>query len=143
MRTATPRVPPVGSRRPPLGGRVSPAGRLRLSGFWGGHQYYERIDKTSNPNSNDESDKFCFQEGCFFGHDVADFGFLDLVRLGVLLPNDSNVSTSLSPTASASDANSTVQVTINGHIYFHRYNHDNYGENNDDCSGFPVYDADR
>ena len=110
----------------------------------GGHQYYERIDKTSNPNANDTSDKLCFQEGCFFGHDVADFGFLDLVRLGVLLPNDSNVSTSLSPTASASDSNSTVQVTMpSGDIYFHRYNHDNYGESNSDCSGFPANGANR
>ena len=61
-----------------------------------------------------------------------DFGFLDLVRLGERLPNDSNVSTSLSPTASASDNNSTVEVTMpNGDIYFHRYNHDDYGESNE------------
>ena len=45
---------------------------------------------------------------------------------------------SLSPTASASDGNSKVEVTISGNIYFHRYNHDNYGESNSDCSGFPV-----
>ena len=44
------------------------------SGFWGGHQYYERIDKTSNPN--DTSDPLCLQEGCFFGRDMPDFGFL-------------------------------------------------------------------
>jgi glucoamylase len=113
------------------------------SGFWGGHQYYERIDKTSNPNANDTSDQLCFQEGCFFGHDVPDFGFLDLVRLGVRLPNDSNVSMSLSPTASASDNNSKVEVTINGDIYFHRYNHDNYGESNSDCRGFPANPANR
>ena len=69
---------------------------------------------------------------------MADFGFLDLVRLGVRLPDDSNVSMSLSPTASASDGNSKVEVTISGNIYFHRYNHDNYGESNSDCSGFPV-----
>lgn len=104
------------------------------SGFFGGHQYYERIEKTSNPN---DSDQICFDEGCFFARDVADFGFLDLVRLGERLPNDSNVSTSLSPTASASDGNSTVQVTMpSGGIYFHRYNHDNYGESNSDCSGW-------
>jgi glucoamylase len=112
------------------------------SGFWGGHQYYERIDKTSNPN--DTSDQLCFQEGCFYAHDVVDFGFLDLVRLGERLPNDSQVSMSLSPTASASDGNSTVQVTMpNGDIYFHRYNHDNYGESNTDCSGWPANGANR
>ena len=106
------------------------------SGFWGGHQYYERIDKASNPN---DGETLCFIEGAFAAHDVTDFGFLDLVRLGERLPNDSNVSTSLSPSASASDGNSTVQVTMpSGDIYFHRYNHDNYGESNDDCSGFPA-----
>jgi len=112
------------------------------SGFWDGHQYYERIDKTSNPN--DTNDQLCFQEGCFYAHDVVDSGFLDLVRLGELLPNDSNVSTSLSPSASASDGNSTMQVTIpKGNIYFHRYNHDNYGESNSDCGGFPANGANR
>jgi glucoamylase len=104
------------------------------SGFWGGHQYYERIDKTSNPN---DSETLHFQEGDFFAHDIADFGFLDLVRLGERPPNDSNVSTSLLPTASASDGDSAVQVTRpNGDIYFRRYNHDNYGERNTDCKGF-------
>jgi glucoamylase len=103
------------------------------SGFWGGHQYYERIDKTSNPN---DSETLHFQEGDFLAHDVADFGFLDLVRLGERPPNESNVSTSLSPTASASDGDSTVQVTPSGDIYFRRYNHDNYGERNTDCKGF-------
>jgi glucoamylase len=111
------------------------------SGYWGGHQYYERIDKTSNPN--DTSDQLCFQEGCFYARDVVDFGFLDLVRLGERLPNDSNVSISLAPSASASDSNSTVQVTTNGDIYFHRYDHDNYGESNTDCKGFPANGANR
>jgi hypothetical protein len=31
----------------------------------------------------------------------------------------------------------------NGDIYFHRYNHDNYGESNSDCGGFPVNGASR
>ena len=111
------------------------------SGYWNGHQYYERIDKTSNPN---DGEQICFDEGCFYAHDVVDFGFLDLVRLGERLPNDFNVSISLAPTASASDGNSTVQVTMpNGDIYFHRYNHDNYGESNTDCSGWPANGATR
>ena len=50
---------------------------------------------------------------------------------------------SLSPTASASDGNSTVQVTMSNDVYFHRYNHDNYGESNSDCSGFPANGANR
>lgn len=112
------------------------------SGFWGGHQYYERIDETKNPN--DANDQLCFQEGCFYAHDVVDFGFLDLVRLGVQMPTDSTVATSLAPTALAFDGNATVQMTMpNGDIYFHQYNHDNNGESNSDCSGFPASGANR
>jgi len=105
-------------------------------GYWDGHHYYERIDSGTNPNS---TDTLCFQEGCFFQHDVVDFGFLDLIRLGVRSPGDGTVMTSLGPTASAFDNNSTEQVTMpNGDVYFHRYNHDNYGESNIDCSGWPA-----
>ena len=110
-------------------------------GYWGGHQYYERIDKASNPN---DGSQLQFDEGSFYAHDVVDFGFLDLVRLGERVPSDSNVSISLSPTASASDGNSAVQVTMTtGDIYFHRYNHDNYGESNTDCKGWPANGANR
>jgi glucoamylase len=112
------------------------------NGFWGGHQYYERVDQTSSPNDN--TGCLSFQEGCFRAHDVVDFGFLELVRLGERPPNDANVVMSLSPTASASDGNSTVQVTMpNGDVYFHRYNHDNYGESNSNCSGWPAKGANR
>jgi hypothetical protein len=31
----------------------------------------------------------------------------------------------------------------NGDLYFHRYNHDNYGESNSECSGFPANGANR
>jgi hypothetical protein len=31
----------------------------------------------------------------------------------------------------------------NGDIYFHRYDHDNYGESNSDCSGWPAMGANR
>jgi glucoamylase len=104
-------------------------------GYWGGHRYFERIDTTQDPNG---SQTIHFDEGEFLAHDVADFGFLDLVRLGVAAPDDANVSSSLSSSASASDGNSPVQVTMpNGDIYFHRYNHDSYGESNGDCTGWP------
>jgi glucoamylase len=110
------------------------------SGFWGGHQYYERILENSDPNqSPNDSYQISFQEGSFYAHDIVDFGFLDLVRLGERLPTDSNVSISLSPSASASDGNSPVQVTMsNGDICFHRYDHDNYGESNTNCTGGPA-----
>ncbi|MGB2602497.1 MAG: RICIN domain-containing protein [Candidatus Sulfotelmatobacter sp.] len=121
-----------------------PGWTFTTSGFWDGHQYYERIDESATSNPNDNGDQIAFQEGSFYAHDVVDFGFLDLVRLGEVLPNDANVSTSLSPTAAGSDGNSSVQVTMpSGDIYFHRYNHDNYGESNGDCSGFPANRANR
>jgi hypothetical protein len=110
-------------------------------GYWGDHRYFERIDPTQDPNG---SASLCFQEGCFFARDVADFGFLDLVRLGVVAPDDPNVATSLLPSASAFDGNSAVQVaTPNGDVFFHRYNHDNYGESNSDCAGWPAGGANR
>jgi glucoamylase len=104
-------------------------------GYWGEHRYFERIDPAQDPNG---SQTIHFNEGDFLAHDVADFGFLDLVRLGVVTPNDPNVATSLAPSAAASDGNSMMQVTMpSGDIYFHRYNHDSYGESNGDCTGWP------
>src|ERR1700722_2251141 len=110
-------------------------------GYWGGHRYFERIDPTQDPNG---SQTIHFDEGDFLAYDVTDLGFLDLVRLGVVAPDDPNVATSLAPSAAASDGNSTVQVTMpNGDIYFHRYNHDNYGESNNDCTGWVAGGSDR
>jgi glucoamylase len=109
------------------------------SGFWGGHSYYERIDKDSNPN---DSDTICFQEGCYFQHDVVDLGFLDLVRLGVVAHGDTGIAGSVTASVAGTDGNSTMQVTLpNGDVYFHRYVHDSYGESNNDCSGFPANGA--
>jgi glucoamylase len=118
--------------------RSSLAGRTYTTdGFWGGHRYYERIDPTPDTDPNGPR-TIHFNEGDFFAHDVADFGFLDLARLGVVGLDDPNVSTSLAPSSAASDGNSTVQVTMpNGDIYFHRYNHDSYGQSNGDCTGWP------
>jgi hypothetical protein len=117
--------------------RSSLADRMyTTNGFWGGHRYFERIDPTQDPNG---SQTIHFDEGDFLAHDVVDFGFLDLVRLGVVAHDDINVATSLSSSASASDGNSSVQVTMpNGDIYFHRYNHDNYGESDSDCTGWRL-----
>jgi glucoamylase len=111
------------------------------SGYWGGHQYYERIDQDGNPN---DTDTLCFQEGCYYQHDITDFGFLDLVRLGVRPPGDAHVAASLAPTAAAFDGNAPMRVTTpSGDIYFHRYPHDNYGESNADCGGWPAGGAQR
>jgi glucoamylase len=113
-----------------------PAWTFTTVGYWGDRQYYERIDSTSNPN---DMSQIHFNEGLFYAHDIVDFGFLDLVRLGELQPADANVSDSLAPTAAAFDGNSPVQVTLQtGDVYFHRYEHDNYGESNNGCSGWPA-----
>lgn len=110
-------------------------------GFWGGGSYYERIDQDGNPN---DTHQICFQEGCYYQHDVVDLGFLELVRLGVLAPGDASVSTSLAAAVQGTDGNSTMQVTLpNGDVYFHRYVHDSYGESNDDCSGWPANENNR
>jgi glucoamylase len=109
---------------------------LTDTGFWGGHQYYERLDKGTDP---DDGGQICFDEGCFFEHDVVDFGFLDLVRLGIRSPSDPVIASSVTAAAAAFDGNATMQVTLgNGDVYFHRYPHDNYGESNANCSGWPA-----
>lgn len=122
--------------------RASLAGwTYTTSGYWGGHQYFERIDKDGNPN---DTDQICFAEGCYYEHDVVDLGFLDLIRLGVRAPGDASVATSLAATITGTDGNSTMQVTMpDGDAYFHRYVHDSYGESNTDCSGWPANGADR
>ncbi|MFI5606545.1 glycoside hydrolase family 15 protein [Amycolatopsis sp. NPDC051903] len=109
---------------------------VTTSGYWGGHTYFERLDKGTDPN---DGGQICFDEGCFYEHDVTDFGFLDLARLGVRGPADPTIAASLAPTAAAADGNSPVQVTLpNGDVYFHRYPHDNYGESTSACTGWPA-----
>ena len=127
----------AGSRQPTRGGRASPAGRSRPAAS--GAATSTTSASTRRRTRMTRATSSASKRAASSLTTCADFGFLDLVRLGVRPPNDSNVSMSLSPTASASDGNSTVQVTMpNGDIYFHRYNHDNYGESNSDCSGFPA-----
>ncbi|EOD59697.1 glycoside hydrolase family 15 protein [Amycolatopsis vancoresmycina] len=114
---------------------------VTTSGYWGGHTYYERLDRAGNPN---DGATICFDEGCFYEHDVTDFGFLDLVRLGIRPAGDTTIANSVAPTAAASDGNSAVQVTLpNGDVYFHRYPHDNYGESTANCSGWPANGSQR
>jgi glucoamylase len=111
------------------------------SGYWGNHDYYERIDTDGNPN---DTDQLCFQEGCYYQHDVVDLGFLDLVRLGVRSPDDADVANSLAAGVTGTDGNSSMQVTMpDGDVYFHRYVHDSYGESNADCSGWPANGSSR
>jgi glucoamylase len=100
------------------------------TGTFGDHHYYERIDSGFNP---DDTATRCFKAGCFWERDVVDGGFLELVRLGVRPASYPNIVNSL-PELDATTAEPNTKVTIAGHgDYWHRYNHDNYGE---DAAGF-------
>jgi glucoamylase len=116
-------------------------------GYWDNHQYFIRGEELFGINPND-GNQFCSAQklnsdgslsptDCYAEHDVTDGGFLDLVRLGVRLPNDADVAASLPATDTAYDDNSAVKVTLaNGDVYFHRYPHDHYGESSADGSGW-------
>ncbi len=117
-----------------------PAWTLTTTGTWGGQPghgvYFERLDKTASPN---DDAILHLANGDFPERDVVDLGFLELVRLGLVAPDDWRVSRSLAPTLQAFDRNAGMQVRLpNGNSYFRRYVHDHYGENNLDCSGWPV-----
>jgi glucoamylase len=99
------------------------------TGFFGDHRYYERIEHDTNPN-----DTFArgFEDGTWWERDILDGGFLDLVRLGVRAASYGPVLESL-PELDAVDRVSTP----NGDMW-HRYNHDSYGESQNDGSGWPA-----
>ena len=106
------------------------------AGYWGDHQYYERIEATTDPNDGATRG---FNDGTWFERDIADAGFLDLVRLGVRTPAYANIANSLPETDTAMDSHSAMKVTMpNGDVYWHRYNHDSYGESSDDGTGWPA-----
>ncbi|MGB8383558.1 MAG: glycoside hydrolase family 15 protein [Dermatophilaceae bacterium] len=105
------------------------------TGYWGDHQYYDRIEDISgNPNDNDTRR---FKEGSYAEHDIVDAGFLELVRLGVASPPDPHISGSLPETDAAFDGHAPMRISMpNGDVYWHRYVHDSYGESNTDGSGW-------
>jgi glucoamylase len=117
-----------------------PAWTLTTTGAWGAGPdqgvYFERIDKSASPN---DGATISLANGTFPERSVVDFGFLELVRLGLLAPDNWMVTRSLPSTAQAFDTNSAMQVRLpNDGIYFRRYVHDYYGESNADCSGWPA-----
>jgi glucoamylase len=116
-----------------------PAWTFTTTGAWGGFPdqgvYFERLDKSASPN---DGATITLANGTFPERSVVDFGFLELVRLGVLTPDDWMVTRSLLPTSQAFDTNSAMQVHLPSGIYFRRYVHDYYGESNADCSGWPA-----
>ena len=103
-------------------------------GFFGDHQYYERIDLDGNPN---DSYARPFKDGTFWEHDIVDAGFLELVRLGVKPLNDPRIAHSLGV------VDQVIKVTTpNGDMY-HRYNHDSYGEDDQTGQGWTDTNGDR
>jgi len=119
-----------------------PAWSFTHSGFWGDHQYYDRIeDASGNPDDNNTRS---FKEGSYAEHDIVDAGFLELVRLGIKPPADLLVAGSLDETDTAFDGNGTMKITLaNGNEYWHRYVHDSYGESSTDGTGWSDSSSDR
>ncbi|WP_026411027.1 glycoside hydrolase family 15 protein [Actinomadura oligospora] len=100
------------------------------SGYFGDHSYYERIEHDTNPN---DTYARAFADGTWWERDIVDGGFLELVRLGVRPASYGNV------TASLPELDAVASVTApNGDVYWHRYNHDSYGESQDDGTGWPA-----
>ncbi|MEV0403167.1 glycoside hydrolase family 15 protein [Actinoallomurus sp. NPDC050550] len=100
------------------------------TGYFGDHSYYERIEHDTDPN---DTYARTFADGTWWERDIVDGGFLDLVRLGVRPASYGDV------TASLPELDAVDSVTApNGDVYWHRYNHDSYGESQDDGTGWPA-----
>ena len=94
------------------------------SGPLGNGHYFERIDGNGNPN---DADMIQIQNGggSYDERSIVDMGFLELVRQGVYPANSPSITSSLQV------VDATIEETINGNHYWHRYNHDGYGEHAD------------
>jgi glucoamylase len=85
-----------------------------------GH-YFERIDSDGNPNDADTI-QISNGGGTYDERSIVDMGFLELVRQGVYPASSPYITSSLQV------VDATIEETINGNHYWHRYNHDGYGE---------------
>ncbi|MCU1676669.1 MAG: glucoamylase [Frankiales bacterium] len=94
------------------------------TGPLGDGKYFERIDDNGNPNDGHSLD-INNGGGSYDERSIVDAGFLDLVRLGVVPPNDAHVAGSLP------EVDSTIKVSTPNGDYWYRYNHDGYGEKAD------------
>ena len=94
------------------------------SGPLGNGHYFERIDSDGNPNNGDTIQN-SNGGGTYDQRSIVDMGFLELVRQGVYPANSPYITSSL-PVVDAA-----LEETINGNRYWHRYNHDGYGEHAD------------
>lgn len=94
------------------------------TGSLSGGYYFERIDDNGNPNDG-HTLTIGNGGGSYDERSVVDAGFLELVRQGVMPANSPYITQSLPA------IDSTIKETINGNSYWHRYNHDGYGEHAD------------
>ena len=103
------------------------------SGPLGNGHYFERIDSNGNPNDADTMQN-SNGGGTYDQRSIVDMGFLELVRQGVYAANSPYITSSL-PVVDAA-----LEETINGNHYWHRYNHDGYGEhtNGSDYDGTGI-----
>lgn len=94
------------------------------TGPLGNGHYFERIDSDGNPNDADMI-QITNGDGSYDERSIVDMGFLELVRQGILSANSPYITSSLSV------VDATLEETVNGNSYWHRYNHDGYGEHAD------------
>lgn len=100
------------------------------TGSFGDGHYYERIEHSTDPNDTYQR---TFSDGTWWERDIVDGGFLELVRLGIRPADYPDV------TASLPELDAVDSVTApDGDVYWHRYNHDSYGESQDDGTGWPA-----
>jgi glucan 1,4-alpha-glucosidase len=83
--------------------------------------YYMRIDNNTDPNDGHKLD-VRNGGGAWDERDVADAGFLELVRLGIRPANDPTIERSVKI------VDATIRVETPNGPSFHRYSHDGYGE---------------
>lgn len=93
-------------------------------GHLGNGHYFERIDSDGNPNDADMI-QISNGGGAYDERSIVDMGFLELVRQGIYPENSPYITSSLQV------VDATIEETINGNHYWHRYNHDGYGEHAD------------
>jgi glucoamylase len=116
------------------------------SGFHGNGKYYIRINANQDPN-DDVQLSFANGGGTNGERWIIDGGFLELVRMGAMSPNDWTILETLPEY----DAILKQTIVGKGDAFF-RYNYDGYGEYNDgrnfDRSGgrgrlWPIFTAER
>jgi glucoamylase len=95
------------------------------NGPLGNSDYFLRISAQGDPNSNTQI-TLANGGGTYDERDIVSPGFLELVRQGIF-PADSPYITS-----SLAAIDTTISQTINGNRYWFRYDHDGYGEHQDD-----------